>query len=341
MSLLSHDLTHTPHRHKTRLVKATLVALFFPIVFTTVALAVTALPDSDPTLDNIRGTRHLLEQDDLLIIAKYTIPYASQPDANVDQAFLFRLFDTDNTTVLAVNQAYPFVNGGYGEGLISFYFDADNAPTFGSAYTIRIDGTPNEFASPPTWAFAIPAGAYSTFTNQENNQIDLAVRILTIARDLEINWSVTLISAGETGTVLSSNGALYFRIALPGIQRMAPSLFDIQTVDPDYTAENWPSTQSDNYSSRFTGTWIGTATSGIGTVFGLGFNYIGSIPIIIAIVACVAVGARFEHVGAGLLPTPLILEYGALMSWVPFAMFSIITILLAGFIAYALFFKSS
>ena len=124
--------------------RLTVVAFVLFVLATVFPYSVLAAahPDSNPTIDEIHINRNLIETGDVLIYALYNIPYASTPDERVDQLFVFRLMDTDGVTELGRNEAYAYVNRGYGQGVISFYFDASDASTWGQAYYIRISEKP-------------------------------------------------------------------------------------------------------------------------------------------------------------------------------------------------------
>lgn len=122
---------------------------------------------------------------------------------------------------------------------------------------------------------------------------------------------------------------------------MAPSLFALQIVDPDYSTENWTTTQADTYRTRYSGTWIGTAITTIANLFSMDFHYIASIPIVILAVLCVVAGASLQNISAGLLSASAIILYGGLQGWTPLALIGITTIFSAAFLAYVWFLKGA
>jgi len=322
------------------IILALVVALIVP---SPVVLATTAPPDSTPTIEDIYIYRHLLQNNDFLVVAKYNIPYGATPNASVAQAFLFRLIDTDNTTPLLANEAYSFKSSGYGYGLISFYTDNASAPTWGQNYYIQIAGKPSEFADPSivTWNTIVPTSAYSTLVGSESNQSDLALKIVSIAEDLESAWTATLLESGDSGIVLSDVGAIYFKQSILGIQRMAPDLFLVQIDDPTYEAQDWTNAQATTYRTRFSGTWVGDAIQGVGDLFGMEFHYIASIPLILAMIFCIVMGGQQGNVLSGLMDTVAIAIFGGLMGWTPMLMVAIGTIGIAAYMGYQWFLKSS
>lgn len=224
------------------------------------------MADPDSTdIEVIYINRHLMETDDFLLYAHYNIEYGTTPDNPIDETFIFRLIDTDGTTELGSTLAYPYSTSGYGEGVISFYFTAADAPTWGEAYIIRICGNPTVFATPPISNFTVDADSYTTLTDSDGNKSQLTDNIVAMAEDLGAAWTTDLLSSQDIGIVLSSQGETYFRNAIFGLQQMAPDLFFVQAIDIDYTERSWNTTQSDIYRDRFAGTWVGDSiTAGAG-----------------------------------------------------------------------------
>ena len=300
----------------------------------TFAYALTPEPDSAPDLTDISVFRNLLEPGDLLAIAKYNLPYASTPNATAAQSYLFRFMDTDAATELGSNEVHPFNEKGYGFGLIALYFPAASAPAWGSSYVLQIAQKPSEFASPTFWNFTIDAGDYSTANTVALMRIDLRNAVILIAEDLEIAWTDELTDTSDAGIILSPDGEIYFTRAIVGLRIMAPALFLLQIVDPDYSTENWTTSQADTYRTRYSGTWIGDAITTIANLFGMDFHYIASIPVVIIAILCVVAGAALGSVSAGTLGAVAAILYGALQGWTPFALIGIATIFAACFLAY-------
>lgn len=299
------------------------------------------LPDSTPSLTNVRVYRHLLQTDDFLLTATYNIPYAVLPDSNVAQAYVFRLLDTDGTTELGSNEAYPYFDYGYGSGLISFYFDNSTAPTWGSDYSIQIAGKPGMFDSLPSWNFVVNAADYSSLTTQDDNQDSLYSNIISLASDLEIEWSLELLDSGDGGTVLSASGEIYFRQSIQGLQLMCPALFLVQIEDPVYEDREWSENTSDNYSARYTGTWIGDAIDDTADFFSLEFNYIASIPIVLGMVLCIVAGAKQNNIYSGMLGALAVFLLGVVNGWTPMVLIGLSSLLAAVYMGWNFFLKGA
>lgn len=324
-----------------RVLYSIIIGLILLVLLPVYVFAATSLPDSDPTLDNTHIFRHLLENNDFLFIARYNIPYTTTPNASVTNTFIFQFMDTDNVTILGQNEAFAFQGNGYGYGLISFYFPAATAPDWYQDYFIHLWGKPSEFASSVNYSYPIEYFHYSTALTQGNNQEELAVKVLEIARALQTSWGITLIDTSETSSVLGINGELYFRNAIPGLQVMAPSIFLTQTQDPDYTSENWTTTQAETYAGRYTGTWIGDAIQTVADLFSMDFHYIASIPILIAAVLCVVAGAAMNNINSGFLGAVAVVIYGGVQGWTPMAIIGIGTIIAAAYLGYHWFLRGA
>lgn len=320
----------------------TLLAVVFIFVLSaSVALAM-AYPDSLPTIDEAHVNRNLIETGDALYYAVYTVPYATTPNASISETFIFRFIHTDNNTELGRDSAYPYANSGYGEGLVSFYFDNATAPTWGQQYKIRISGSPAFFDDPPEWNYTLLASAYTSLTDRAPNRAELAGHIIDIATDLEVDWSTTLLESAETGTVLSEGGEIYFRNSIVGVQAMCPELFLVQIGDPDFTARAWTGNQSTLYEERFYSDNMGVAITGISTLLTTDFHMIASLPILLFCVGLVAVSVKQGNSpNSGIINSVAVICGAAIMGWFPWAMLTIISVFCVVYIGMQLFFKGA
>ncbi len=304
---------------------AILVLMAWLVIMAVPVLA--ADPPDSISIDVKYVNRSLIEPGDLLFYAIYDIPYPVLPDEDIDEIFIFRLTDTDGFTELGSNEAFPFQNQGFGKGLISFYFNATDAAAlvFGSNYFIRVQGKPGFFATAPDEKFAIDAGDWTSQTAQDDNRLETRNNIISIARILESDWSQTLLTEIEVGTVFSLNGEEYFRNSIFGIQAMVPSLFETQVVDADYTERTWNTTQQTTYEERWTNTTIGGGIQGLSDVWSLDFNMVASLPLLIgSILAIVAAGKMNGKPEAGYLCVVALGIFGGFMGWLPFALVAVV-----------------
>lgn len=256
-----------PMVKKSRIILISLLALLFGLGTSQIALALMDDP-SGVSLYNEAVYRHLLEDDDFLFIVPYTLTYGSTPDTKIDDAFLFQLYDTDNTTLLGTVTAYPYFTNGYGEGMIAFYFDADSDLVWEESYIIRVQENPSQFETPTYWDFPLSAADYTSADTQYTNQVALNATIQGIATNLSITWDMDLLSQTEGGIVLSSYGENYFRNAVPRLQEMCPTLFSVQVEEPDFSERDWDYTIADAMLTRYNGTFIGDSMTGFAGLFG-------------------------------------------------------------------------
>ena len=299
----------------------------FIVMFLMASPVLAADPPDSISIDVRYVNRNLIEDGDLLFYAIYDIDYTLLPDEDIDEIFIFRLVDTDGVTELGSNEAFPFQNQGFGKGLISFYFNATDAAAlvFGSNYFIRVQGKPGFFATAPDEKFAIDAGDWTSQTAQDDNRLETRNNIISIARILESDWSQTLLTEIEVGTVFSLNGEEYFRNSIFGIQAMVPSLFETQVVDADYTERTWNTTQQTTYEERWTNTTIGGGIQGLSDVWSLDFNMVASLPLLIgSILAIVAAGKMNGKPEAGYLCVVALGIFGGFMGWLPFALVAVV-----------------
>jgi len=264
-----------------------LIIFIIPILcllaLATPAYAYIEPPDSTPSLESINVYRNLLEPGDMFVLVYSNIPYETPPDTPADESFIWRMVDTDNTTMLASNVVYVFNIGtadfnGYGYNIIPFYFSADDAPNWGETYTIRISGTPVAFEDPPEYNFQVSSSDYSDLTDSDDVKLELSVRVLIIAEDLNTKWGLTsdyyLTVDEDTGTYLSLYGQSFFRGAIYGIQSLAPEAFRITYSDIEAPSREWGEEYSENLITQFDGTWWGDALVAGNNFFDLDYNLI-------------------------------------------------------------------
>lgn len=284
--------------------------------------------------------RNILETGDMLLYGKYYVNYASVPDKSIDEAFYFQLLDTDGSTILATDIAYNYYNSGYGYGVFSFYFTAAQAPTWSQVYTIRVSGNPSAFTDIPVYDFTLTLSDYTASTSTEDNQDEIYENVIDLANDLEDAWSVTLLTSGDTKTVLDADGEQYFRKAIGGLQALAPDLFQINIGDPTYDTYNWTTNQATTYAERFDGTWIGDAIDDNATLFNINSQMIsGGFIVILAIIAMIYSASKFNTTLPGFIGGILVVSGGFLMGWVAPAILGIFGILCVLYIGYFFFFQ--
>jgi hypothetical protein len=284
----------------------------------------------------------------MLVTGQYKIPYANIPAIMASQAFIISLQSTDGSTEIGYNLPFVFFDNGYNDGAFSLYFPNGSAPTWGSAYILRVSENPNQFTSPQHWdAHTIHSGEYVSITDQTANQADLAGQIINLAHDLETIYNVQLLTQ-STGTVLTSgaspnDGEGYFRGVVPFLQSVAPTLFLVQTYPVDLTATAWTTTQFDTYEHRYDGTWVGTdiaaTATQTGVTPGLLMSAIVILPLCLAFI--LASSIKLRRAEPGYMICGLMLMMGVLMGWMPKAVFASIYQACGIYIAALMFYQRS
>jgi hypothetical protein len=338
---------NTLHRRKFIAITVIGLLLVSPVISLPLkALAqTTADPGSTPTVTHILVDQNLAETGDILITGLYDIPYTTLPTLTADQTFIIRLMAADGTTELGSVTPFDFATfkNGYDQGVFSFYFPSGNALSWGTAYIIQIAENPAQFDTPLTWNTTIPSSAYTTLTTQADNQTNLASQVYTLGSILQSAYSQTLFTTSGTSETLTSIGEQYFRAVINGLQTMAPALFVIQQNNLNYTDDTWTTAAFDTYMERFNGTWVGDAMASTGNQFGMSGNMAMCLIFIVPLcVGCLIFsGMKFKTTDPGLVMASVALEMGAVMGWLPTALFAIILQLMAMYIGYLLFFARS
>lgn len=312
-----------------RVLRAAILAVVILLCTGIAALADPALPDSTPTFPHIYINRSVIEADDFILIAEYDLPYAAPPADPANVNFIFELIDTDGVTKLGVTLPYPYslFDYGYNLGVIAFYFNATDAPTWGESYIIRVITNPAPFSTITSYDTTVPSLAYSTqlSTDREAQQLELADRILEICDDLTAEYAVEIVSPQDTGLQFTSDGEVYFRSAVPGLQSMAPTLFFIQSVDFDNSSRTWGTDLSDTYKERLAGVdgivgtgddnWIMASIGGVANWINV--PYLLIIGVVVIIVCVLLIRASIQRFGtpiAGYVASLLVVSCAGMLT---------------------------
>jgi hypothetical protein len=294
-------------------------------------------------VNETRAWRNVLETGDYLLVARYTVIYTTNftPVTDISETFLFRLMDTTNTIELGVVEAYPYQNDGYGMGVVAWYFPASSAPVWGSPYWIRIEGKVTTFTTPPIYSYSIPATTYSVLTDQTAVGVDIGIKIRAMAQIIGASWSPVQVLTEEidSGTVLSQAGEAYFRLAIPGIQSMAPTSFLYQVNDIPGDSTVWTNNLSNSSGGLVQNTTAGPGVSGIASIFNMSFSTTAAIPIVFACVVLVIVGAVQGNILSGLINSSFVLTGATLYGWFPMALLMLISFGAGVFVLYHILFK--
>lgn len=264
-------------RTRTRLLAVAVGILLALALIPQVAIGAIAQPTVIDIL-SVNNYRHVIEDDDLLVVALIEIDYSTIPSTNVTANFIFRVV---NDSDVELGRAAPVVfispsnnlNNGYGQSVVSLYFPAATAPTWLADLTYRLDGNPGAFGA------IIPSDTttsetWNAGTDRATSGAELRSDIVDSAGTLEFDWDdfstfVPLLLHSAGGTVLTSSGEDYFTRAIPGLRQMAPDLF-FARVTPAATVTPTPFDTSyrDTLVDRLDSTSAGDGLDAMGSAMG-------------------------------------------------------------------------
>jgi|GEM_PF-6577717 len=192
-----------------------------------------AAQEEQPTslrVEDIAAFQNVRESGDQLYLVTYYIAHNTTYGAN--QLYIFRLIDSGGAEITRTT-CYAYHNNGFGLGVVAFYLDADDAPTWASNVRVRISGNPLvtwDGATPMTQSSLI---VWNTGTTQEMQQA-VSVKIMELASRLELTWGVAMTATTQGVTVLSDAGASYFLRVVPYLSEVAPYVLGKYTFLPEY-----------------------------------------------------------------------------------------------------------
>lgn len=267
------------------------------------------------TIGNVNIFRNLISNGDRLIMFTSNIDWQNLPNNNVRTMFMFRLMDSDGSTVLASAQPYYAYNGGYYLQAVGFYFPDDSVIEWGGEYQIRIDGNPSQWytISDVREIYNISGVDYTEASSPVDNQTELAAWIVNITQLLENDWLnyisiAPLITTDSNGNqVLTKTGQTYYLNTIANINNMAPSLFSGSTVvtpiNPDNPMPEIPASPSliTRWENQYEGTWVQDSFQALGDLFHVSWRMITSILCLVLWVVFAAISQmRWGTTDAGL-----------------------------------------
>ncbi len=293
------------------------------------------------TIDSVLVVRHLIEDDDFLLVFAENIHYdADQPSTPANKLFHFRLMDTDGETQLGAADPYPYNNSGYDMGFSAFYFPAADAPTWETALILKVMGNPQYWDSPPEANYTLVTSDYSQLESQDENQDLLRNFIVEVCRDLEVNWSIKLLTETSEGTILNSTGDSYARGTILGLQAMAPQLFSVQTYAPDTSKRGW--SEIIEPGSMWEGTIVEDALVGLGEVFNNPWIVItGIIVCIIVILLFAWAQIKYSDTRPAMIASVYVISGAWVMEFIHPVFLAIYVLIYGVFITYVLWWARS
>ena len=210
-----------------------------PVILAIIGVVLTVVPVlaavSQPTdleIQEVTAWENAREDDDQLYLIKYYIDFDELPDENVDELFIFRLLDEDDDEITSAT-AYPYYSQGYELGVVAFYIESEDAPTWGGDLSVEISGNPliDWDGDPPTTSTT--SITWNTGTTEEMNEL-LSAKIVYLASQLEVAWDVEMTTTASGMTILSDTGVAYFIRVVPYLSEVAPYCGGQQIYTPTY-----------------------------------------------------------------------------------------------------------
>lgn len=254
-------------------------------------------------IEAVRVFRHMLEPDDMLMIARYDITWgntSAQPEVAIDQTFNF-VYTTAAGNVTGNETASSLFNYGYAKGLVAFYWAADEThPTWENLGNITIVGTP-AYGNQTYYTYNMQTADYTPYSLASEIREDL--RQWTISQLQFINWdwnqwfaennysatTINLLAIFDTYTVLDGSGEAYMKSVNANFEEFCPQLFLFQLANYDYESKEWTLAQKSIYEATHTGSGdlVDTVESGLVAMLG---GHIAAIWLT-TLVTCLAAGA--------------------------------------------------
>jgi len=251
--------------------------------------------------------RNLLENGDFCVVLHYEISWTASTDrANETSRQLFLIRLMDGNTSLGQVSPYPFHNYGYGESIAGLYWGANESPTWGGNYTLRVEGNPTKWAAPiPLATLGLTGDDYTVESDHDAVIEDMREYIIDIASSIENDWSLVgeLYSYVRTGPVLTEDiGEAYFSGAIPGLSGLCPSLFTVQVLQPDIDDKPHPKTFEKELKSQFNNTFIDDGTQALGDLTGVSTEMAGTLATLFGFLVVVIICAfKFQRAVPGFL----------------------------------------
>ena len=169
--------------------------------------------------------RDVLETGDQLYFVRYDVSYNSTPDEDAEDTWEMALYDSDGNLTATRELEY------YQHNIRSIYLGSDDAIAWEGAHRIIVRGMPSVFGN---LTEGINMRTQTLAPGDYYELESLGGIMITQAGILEADWEITLLTSGDR---LNATGANYFLKAIPGLNDMAPNIFQttIRALDVEYT----------------------------------------------------------------------------------------------------------
>ena len=273
--------------------------------------------------------RNLLEDDDVLLLVHYQIGYEALPIVRADQAWIVKLVDA-NGDDLGANTPYPYDSYGYGQGVVSLYWQAVDAPAWEGAHTVTVQGNPAHHPDPQEVSIVLQTGNYCACATAEDAQIALAAQVRLLATHLGGEWAAILVQTTPDGPVLTLSGEGYFANAIPGLKAMVPAILPTQVQELEWTRAEHGQDLQETVADRFAGVWwIEDSLDDLEPVTGLSVGWLTGLAVFVLAGAAVwAAHTQAADPRPGYYGAATVLVLGVWLGWLP-----VVIMMLLGFAA--------
>lgn len=330
-----------------KLLCAALLLLFaITLVPPGIALADTA-PDT-LKIHSVVVAKNLAEDGDLLFALHYEIAWdneADYPEDPVSQYFVCQLLNAGGSVTYAAAAPYPFINNGYGEGVASFYFTADQVNILGldwnETYLVRVSSKVGWLSPVEKYDYTISDTDYCPSDTQSGNRTWLKSWILEVSQSLETDWELsTALTTVSIESVLSEYGERYFLRVIPGLRYLCPSLFTLNVVCPADTTDSGTPSHGETLGDRseYDGTFVEGALTALDDLTDGHTTMALNVFAVLIIIALMAVShLRFKTARPGMILGLYTLPIGAELHFTELAVVGFIALMYVIFTAKILF----
>lgn len=180
-------------------------------VLTLVTPCLAVNPPDSLEIHAIYGFENYYLSGDQLYLVEFTIGYSTLPSAKADANYILRFME--NSTELAWTAPYPYHDKGYGRGVAAFYFDPASVPT--GNCSVILCGNPLI-----SWNGTFPYTSSSTYTMESGDTVAetqelVAEQVLDLAKNLETDWDLDMVTTSAQGSYLTDDGEAYFVNVIP------------------------------------------------------------------------------------------------------------------------------
>jgi len=315
-----------------------------------------------PVVNNTKEAlviRGALSTNDALYVVHYDIDYTVLPTEPMEELFIGSLVKLDSTGSSSIvgssNPIYQDIQpkDGFGEGLWAIYLGTDI--TLAAGESLKLCNDPVIGTGPS--GNRICTSSITPYDGTDDGEVNnFQAKIGEIIEDLEEDWDTTsapvdLIQDIAGFKRLTNSGDDYLTHSIPNIRAIIPSLFTsglgIPRIILDEERDTTYETARGNY---FQGTELDTADGSgsaldlIGDVVGLDNNpqLVGTAMVLLAgmAIAFFVIQAT-QNTSVGIFCIILVLQVGAFLGLVSFAVTAVLALIGALALGYIFFYKSS